>query len=187
MSLFIDPDKPVANFPKLKGKAAEIKHFVAALAFAWECFMDADDVQHQMISLALQMSCDIDTILDRTHGQYVLKGDDLTKYQDAIWTFLSMQNALAVHYNRLPLALHLFDITIKSHYLAHSAFQAAWLHPTLGWCFSGEDLMQKMRGVTSQCCNGVPLQRTGLAVMEKYCVGMYFELSPSDKWWRVEA
>ena len=75
-----------------------------------------------MIACGLEMSSMIDTLLEENKEEYALKGDVLIQYQMAIFIFLAMQNHLGDYYPRH--GLKLFDITSKSHYLAHSAYQA---------------------------------------------------------------
>eukprot|EP00959_Pyramimonas_sp_CCMP1952_P474014 9502732-Pyramimonas_sp.AAC.1 len=63
LSMFTNPKAPRNDFPKLKGKAAEIKHLLPALAWVWRYWMDEDDASHRHIELGLRMSARIDAIL----------------------------------------------------------------------------------------------------------------------------
>ena len=181
LSMICNETEPMKRFPKLKGKAAEVKHLVPALLHAWAFFMDDSSDRHNMILLGLQMSSRIDEILEASKGEFALKGDTLVQYQMAIFIFLNAQNALGTWYP--DEGLKLFDITYKSHALGHSALQAEWINPVLSWCFKGEDFMQKVRKISTNCSKGTALHKVGQAVLEKWCTGMWFNLLPASKWW----
>ena len=66
-------------FPKLKGRAAEVKHFGPALMKAFAAMMDRGNVDHQSIHLALQMSVEIDRIRDDYPDQ---RGSNTRHYQE---------------------------------------------------------------------------------------------------------
>jgi len=144
--------------------------------------MDGADAQHRKIKLALQKCVKIDRLIDAPGNEFVMEGDTLAAYQNAIRYFLVLQNSLAKYYNTR--SIRIFDITIKSHYLAHSGIQAAWLHPKKAYCYKGEDLMQRIKTVVSYARDGICAQAVGSRAMEKYCVGMHFELSPESSWYR---
>ena len=152
------------------------------LLAAWKHWMDGEDRQHQRIKLALQCSVKIDKLIDGPGNEFVMEGDTLAAYRKAIRCFLVLQNSLAKYYN--PRSIQIFDVTIKSHYLDHSGDQAAWLHPKKAYCYCGEDLMQKIKTVVTHACHGMCAQGVGRNVMEKYCAGMHFELSPERSWYR---
>jgi hypothetical protein len=181
LSMFTDAQQPCESFPKLKGKAAEVKALVPAVLFVWRKYMRRENDIHRFVELGLQMSAKIDQIIDETRRLFALQGEDLQRYRTAVFSFLVMQNVLAGYYNNH--GLKLFNITIKSHYLAHSAVQAAWLHPVKGWCFTGEDLMQKLKNVANYSVHGIKPGNLGVTLLEKYCTGMFFELSPASQWY----
>ena len=180
--MFTNPDNPFKAFPKLKGRGAEIKHLVPALLFVWKQYMNLADEMHVAVQVGLEMSSQIDEVLESSTHCYKLEGPMLNAYQGAIFVFLAVQNQLCVHW--CSRGVKLFNVTFKSHILAHSAFQAAYYNPRLGWTFRGEDFMQIMKRVSASAANGTRLLRRGHATMEKYSRGMWFQLNPSDNWWR---
>ena len=185
LSMFTDPTSPLSSFPKLKGKGAEVRHLVPALQYAWDKLVmthNADNQMYQYISLGLASSSKIDIVLDQNSSAYKLEGAALQAYQSSIFAFLTVQNALAVHYNAH--GYKLFNITPKSHYLAHSAVQAAYLNPRFAWCFGGEDFMQTMKRIGGMCACGTSIYKRSDSVLERYSAGMHFLLTPVDQWWR---
>ena len=180
--MFTDPNNPFKAFPKLKGRGAEIKHLVPALLFAWKEFMTLEDPMHVAVRVGLEMSSQIDQVLESAVDCYKLEGPMLDAYQGAIFVFLAVQNQLCVHW--CSRGVKLFNITFKSHILAHSAFQAAYYNPRLGWTFRGEDFMQVMKRIAASSSFGTPLRKRAYNTMEKYSRGMWFQMCPADNWWR---
>ena len=180
--MFTNPEAPWASFPKLKGKAAEVKALVPALAQVFSSYKDEANILHDYIEAGLGASARIDAILTENSHLHVLRGEALNEYRANVFMFLTMQNLLGAHYPAH--GFKLFDITPKSHFLAHSAWQAEWLNPTLGWCFSGEDFMRKIKDIAGNSVHGVSMWRVGEKVAEGYCQGMHFLLTPANYWWR---
>ena len=83
--------------------------------------MDHSNVQHHLTLAGLGFSEDADTVLDRNRGVNILPDDDKVLFQRSVWNFLDVQNAVASVYSAANPKL--FDVTIKSHYCAHSAIQ----------------------------------------------------------------
>ena len=83
--------------------------------------MDHSNVQHHLTLAGLGFSEDADTVLDRNRGVNILPDDDKVLFQRSVWNFLDVQNAVASVYSAANPKL--FDVTIKSHYYAHSAIQ----------------------------------------------------------------
>eukprot|EP00959_Pyramimonas_sp_CCMP1952_P359000 7517290-Pyramimonas_sp.AAC.1 len=104
---------------RLRGKAQEIKCFIPLLQKLWDRHSDHSDIKHQTVAAGLALSAKIDQILDRNKDVDVLQNNDAHEYGKAVWDFLVIQNACANHYQSCDYKV--FDITIKSHYLAHSA------------------------------------------------------------------
>jgi hypothetical protein len=50
--------------------------------------------------------------------------------------------------------IKLFNLTSKTHVVLHSLYYARWLHPSLVWCYKGEDQMQQMAKLWKSCLDG---------------------------------
>ena len=182
LSMFTDPSSPMASFPKLKGKAAEVKSLVPALAHVFTLYKDESDILHDYIEAGLNASKQIDEILTMNRTSVALRGDSLMQYRANIFLFLLMQNSLGLYYPEH--GYKLFDVTPKSHFLAHSAWQAEFLNPVLTWCFSGEDFMRKIKDVAGNSVHGTPMYKVGNSVTDAYCQGMHLLMTESNFWVR---
>ena len=132
------------SFPKLKGKAAQVKHLTPALAYAWSKVREVGNPKHDAVSLALDMSVQMDRVLDDHPGAVVLPNDASDDFIAVSFVFLNQYTRLATLYNTGGDMV--FNVTVKSHMVAHIALRAGDLNPRRAWCFSGE------RGY---CCSGV--------------------------------
>ena len=52
------------GFPKLKGRAADIRGLDKAIAACWNHYMDPENIQHLQISALLQLNVEIRNALD---------------------------------------------------------------------------------------------------------------------------
>lgn len=159
--MFTCEDKPSSAYPKLKGKAGELRHIGWPLFDAWSRHMDSDNDVHQSIALALRCSARAEDILDENHTVCVMPEECSNQLKNVILDFLCLFQFLHRHFSDLNPAMLLFSVTIKAHMLAHSALTAHHLSPVFGWCFMGEDFMRLMRKLAGACCRGnAPAQAT---------------------------
>ena len=117
-------------FPKLKGRAAEVKHFGPALMKAFAAMMDRGNVDHQSIHLALQMSVKIDRILDDYPDEFTLPPKAASEFQGAVFVYLNQVTSLANRFNSAGRMV--FNITVKTHCLAHFGCRVHCLNPRRG-------------------------------------------------------
>ena len=173
--MFVEP----SDFPRLKGRAAEIRHVGKPLLEAAKEFLDEGNEQRVQIVMALQFSVRMEDILDETAGMYKLPPALADEFEDCAYYFLALNTALGRYFHQTQ---HLFHTTIKFHYLIHIACAARYLHPRLGWCYSGEDFMQKMKQLVASCHRGTPPLQVMTKVVTKYTHGMHFRLTPRHLW-----
>eukprot|EP00959_Pyramimonas_sp_CCMP1952_P447975 9380367-Pyramimonas_sp.AAC.1 len=62
----------------------------------------------------------------------------------------------------------LFDVTIKSHHLAHWALEINHINPRRGWCYAGEAFMHKMKFLGASCVRGNAPARAAIKMIGKY-------------------
>ena len=167
-------------FPKLKGRAAEIKHLIPALLHAWSSFHDALDPAHCAIRLALQMSLKMDRILDEHPDTFVLPPNIARDFCGATYVFLNQFTFLANHYNRDGDMI--FNLTVKSHMLAHVGLRCSSLNPRRSWCFSGERLMLIIRRIMQSCVRGTNVKDQNQKFMEKYRQALHLTFSGLDRY-----
>ena len=75
-----------------------------------------------------------------------------------------------------------FNVTVKSHMVAHIALRAGALNPRRAWCFSGERMMLLMRRVAQSCCRGIEATELGRKMLSKYIYGLHLVLTDSAEW-----
>ena len=165
---------------RLRGKAQEVKCFVPILQIIWGRHMDSSCVEHHMIMAALTFSARIDNILDINKDAHALPVHDADLYAKTVFDYLAAQNACATKFQGHPYKI--FDITVKSHYLAHSAVQAQYINPRCGWCYAGEDMMAKSKRLLASCVVGNSPFTVGLKCTEKYLLGIHCMATPSAEW-----
>ena len=143
------------DYPKLRGKAAEIKGFGAVLLHLWSAKMDKSDGQHKRIRLLLKKNVEMEQILERSptsDGYLALPSDGATTLVETTATVVQLQKQLGEHYQAK--GIRVFNVTAKSHMLMHLALYAGHVHPKLGWCFQGEDFMRVIQTLLQSCIRG---------------------------------
>ena len=171
------------NFPKLKGRAAEIRHLGEPLLAVATQLLDAHDRQHTLIVLALQASVRLEHILDETDQHFCVPGDKAAELEQTAYHFVNLNATLGHFYHNR--GMWLFHTTIKFHYLLHAAKQARYLHPKLGWAYSGEDYMNKMKKLTQAAHNGTPPLQVQSKVLGMYLHGIKFRIVPRHEWFEL--
>ena len=163
------------GFARLKGKAAEIRHFGRALLAAFEARMDRGDQVHRQIRLGLVYSNEVEDILDEQPDVFRLSDEAADRLQTSINNFLTIQTALGRRFHAMGDLL--FHTTIKSHYLVHIGMNSSQLSPRHSWCYSGEDLMQKVKKLIQGAQGGTPPEKMVGKVMEKYAMALGYTIS----------
>ena len=177
LSMFLEKkSEPHLHYPKLKGKAAEVKTFLKPLCQIWQAHRDPTLMVHLQIELALQASLTMDRIADAHSTAHTLGGDDLVQFREALQTFLVCFSAAVAHYEAE--GLKVFNLTIKAHFLAHLYYQVPWLHPRHSWCYSGEDFVQHLKWLTKVCTPGLSPKAIPLKVLVRYTLAMHVVMSP---------
>ena len=132
------------EFPELKGRAAEIRHLGKPLLAVWNKHFHAGNREHRLVRLALQASVGIEDVLDVAQGDFVLGDAAGNALLEHCFNLMALITSLGNFYH--PRHIKLFHYTIKCHYILHLGLMAKELNPRLGWCYAGEDWMQKSQG-----------------------------------------
>ena len=163
------------TFPRLKGKAAELKHLGPALLSALVAFMDATSTQHQHTKLILQMAVKMDQILDEHHDRFKLPDAAAADFQKAAFGFVQLTTVLGHHYHDRHIML--FNFTIKSHYILHLALISRWMNPRRAWCYGGDGMMQVVNKIVQGSLAGSNPAAVIAKVVKKYAQGLGLDLS----------
>jgi hypothetical protein len=159
-----------SKFPYLKGKAAELRHFGKALQYAFSKYMIPDNKQHKEVKLMLDICNSIEAVLDKHATSYRLPDGDAKMFEQACWDFVALDTALANFYH--PQHILLFNFTPKFHYILHIGLVSRYINPRLGWCYSGEDFMQKIKQIVQASHSGAGPQTVVSKAILKYVQGL---------------
>ena len=175
LSMFWDPSSPKKGFPKLKGKAIEVREFGPCLLEMWKTTMREADYQHRQIRLLLKTSCQIDYMIhDSSSKEYRWPREVYEQFYTLVMNYLRLQSSLAKFYG--DQGIFLFDVTIKSHYLAHLALMSQYSNPKLSWTFTGEDLMHLVKILAQSCVRGNKMARVSKKMLQKYRIALQLRL-----------
>lgn len=178
LTMFAPEEK---GFPYLKGKAGELRHFAPALLCACERFLRPQDATHKKILLMLRLVVDIESLMDDHADEYVFPEDAAKRFEKSVFAFAQLNTDLANHFH--PRGVHLFNHTIKFHYLLHIARAAHYMNPRLSWCYSGEDYMKRIKTLVQGSCRGTAAHIVVTKAVHKYVRGLGLALH-ADMWQR---
>ena len=72
ISMFVNPTSPHADYPKLKGKANEIRHLIPALLAVWEAWPKGEDIMWELVTALLTMSTQLEEVVN-SHDGFLLQ------------------------------------------------------------------------------------------------------------------
>ncbi|CAJ1430017.1 unnamed protein product, partial [Effrenium voratum] len=144
--------RPAYGFPKLRGKAAEIKYFGATLLRVWEKHMNVEIELHRRVRLMLRMNVMCEQLLTECKEEVCFPEPRCTQFAEAMDAMLLLQTQIAEHF--VEEGLQYFDVTAKSHMLQHCALAAKHLSPRVVWCFAGEDMQKKLQTLAKSSVKG---------------------------------
>ena len=157
----------VGGFPKLKGRAAELRGLAAPLLHTFSILMDEGNLQQRQMRLALKMLVRLEELLDE-HPAYLNRWPQAASesFMESTVHFLACMTALGNFYH--PQGVFLFHTTIKSHIMLRLAKMVKWMNPKKAWCYAGEDLMGRLRTLVQGSTAGSPPELVACKVMTKY-------------------
>ena len=168
------------NFPRLKGRAAEVRNFAQPLLTVFESHMDPNNREHRLVALGLRSSIEAENILDEHKTAYRLPDEAHIRFRDAVLNVLACQTALGNYFHTRNILL--FHTTIKSHFFAHVALMSSYCNPRHGWNYSGEDFMQLCKRIVAASSKGTPPHVACSKTVLKYLQGMSLHLLGDDCW-----
>ena len=159
------------EYPKLKGKGAEIKDLTPALLELWMEHSNPMEQEHLLISGMLQSQCVANDILHEFKDEMLLPLEKAKLLATSI-------DAVLVNYSQLAnlvdeSAQLLWSITPKFHYSWHMADRAIWLNPRKGYCLSDESYMKVCKHIAKSCVHGSDDQQVPTSFMQGYRWGLH--------------
>jgi hypothetical protein len=162
----------------LKGRASQIKHLAPALLYAVEQVMDPSSQVQRQMRLGLMATIEMDQILDEAAEVFRLPRARAERFIDATYEYLAYITALRRHFE----GVMIFHVTIKAHYLIHIAFISLYMSPRLGWNYSGEDFVGRLKFAISACTRGTPPRLVVSRAISRYVQGFGYDLMDDDVW-----
>ncbi len=159
------------RFPKLRGKASEVRHFSPALQALWEHHHNPNLAVHRQVNLMLKANCRLEELISEYKTENVFPPAVASEFEDMTTTMLQLQTQLANHFVEEGIAY--FDITSKSHMLQEISLLSHYVNPRLLWAFCGEDLMQKIQQVAQSCTRGNTQGQTTIKMARHYRLGLH--------------
>ena len=160
------------EYPKLKGKAGEIRHLRRAILGIFLQSADRGDELLILLMIALEACCKLEDLIDAHKDEYVFPPDAAREFLETTMIYCQSQSRLSNWGGAT-----VFKITMKHHYLVHAASRAGFLNPRLVWCFMGEDYMSHMRTLAGSCLKGVPAIKLSHKMAKKVSLAMHLQLS----------
>ena len=141
--------------------------------------MNPDLPHHRDVLVGLHSSARLDEILADHRNKPRLPPDAAEEFRRC-FDFCLAQSALIAHYHP---GVALYNVTTKSHYLMHLGMIAAFVNPSMGACWQGEDLMKVVRKMVGSCANGSKPAGALRSSIDKYARALSFEFGASGEWW----
>jgi hypothetical protein len=169
------------DFPRLKGKAAEIRHVLGGMLKVCREYLDGANATHRKIMLMLKLAIEMEDILDKNVKEYRIALGDAARFKNAADGFVALEADLRQEFQELAMPngnpILLWHFTIKFHYMLHIGNMAAFCNPRNAWCYAGESLMQRVRILVQSSCRGLPAHKLGEKCLKKYCLALGMTLS----------
>ena len=120
--------------PKLKGKAAEIKHLGPVFVKVFRAYMSEHLLLRRQNFLLLKMGCHLDSIIDNGAGVFQLDGAESNDLISTGFGYLALFYKVSIAFKADDMAL--FSLTAKAHYLMHICLLSRYSNftcPSWGW------------------------------------------------------
>ena len=151
LSMFVK----TSGFPKLKGRASDIKGLHGALKACWNHFMRPDCQQDQQVSAFLTLNSEIHELLDAFSPKYGFFNIPSPQCEELYNKGLAMSqlHVCLLEYFQAQ-EVQIWNITTKTHFCLHTLFLARYIHPSLTWAFKGETTMKAVQTLWRSCLAG---------------------------------
>ena len=111
--------------------------------------------QHQLISLFLELNVDIQSMLREYAPKYGYMCVPEPQYSQLVTKGLQMaQVHVQLRDYFATEETPLFNMTSKTHFCIHSFLLSNSIHPSVTWCFKGEETMRAVQTLMKSCLAG---------------------------------
>lgn len=144
-----------SGFPKLKGRAADIRGLDWALLNTWQQFMDVAVEQHLWVEAFLKLTVEINELMNtfspRSGCMSIPEPHCSVLFQKGC-QMAQVHVLLSEHY--AATGVQIFNCTTKMHFTLHTLELSKHCHPYLTWCFKGEANMKAVQQLWKSCVSG---------------------------------
>ena len=164
----------VNRFPKLRGKASEVRHLGPALCALWHHYMNPAISLHRKILAMLKCNVALEQMLTEFKEEFSLPAGPGQTFEETCNNMLLLHTEVANHF--LEEGLQYYDITSKSHFCQHIAMLARHISPRCTWAFMGEDQMRRLQKVAKACAPGNAVGVQSVKLARHYRLGLHLLL-----------
>ena len=173
LSSFHRPDKPAKDYPKLKGKGAEVKCLVPALLHIWDRYRRQGDAHDNWVKDCLESMVTIQSVVDEAAHDLFLERSERV---DASKTLRDNVDKFLRCYSRLGKAADevgdlLWSAVPKLHWAWHWGDRSRFLSPRRGACFIDEDFVGRIKTIVTSVVHGSPAHLASVSVATKFRAG----------------
>ena len=143
------------GYPKLKGRASDIRGLDLSLWKCWKHFMNVESLQHQSIEMFLRLNVEVGTLLNEhgpRQGHFGMPSPFAEQTVEKGCQMAQLHVMLMEHFAASE--LQLFNCTSKLHFVLHTLKLAKHCHPYLTWCFKNESNMRVVQQLWKSCLSG---------------------------------
>jgi hypothetical protein len=166
------------DFPRLKGRAAELRHLGKAMAHVFDKYCVPGRLLHTRVKATLKLNNKLEQVLDEHRG-WNFQGDMYDKLVKAGHDFLVGYNACQAAASRER--LELFSVTIKGHHVLHSVYRSNWIHPKMCWCFGGESFMKVIKQLHASCTKSLAPIKATVKTSEKFMMALHYQFTGTSR------
>jgi len=172
LSSFCDHERPLASYPKLKGKGAEAKDLAAPLLAVWKKLKRQRNKLDDITQRALGHQVALQQVLSEYTCDPFLPMDKVATFRDHIDGFLQNYTLLANDADSRGLLR--WNIAPKFHYLWHLGEISKYLNPRRGNTMMDEGFVGVIKEIVRACAHGTESHNVPRSVVYNYRWGLHF-------------
>ena len=163
------------DFPKLKGKASEIKGLCATFVDMWKNFVPETE-EYKKVEVLLKLNKNFEDILSDypvSEGHFALPAGAARQLVQNFRNFGALYVHLSDYYKEQE--IRVFNVTSKVHATQHVVERSGEIHPALTSCWRGEDYMGKLGKMMASSVKGVSREEASFKLNMKNRLAMHLE------------
>ena len=143
--------------------------------------MNKGDERHRVVLLGLRATADMETTSHESRHSYRMTDAESHAFRGNCLKYCQAITYLIKAY--IPHRTY-FNWTPKSHLIMHYAECSRWIHPRLGSCYAGEELMGVVRRLVQGVARASKPVTVSNTALHRWLHGMAYRMGPDAKPWR---